>query len=530
MRIRILCCLLLSIHLCTHAQIPQPGIYRVDKDNANHLNARHYLRNIHNIRDFFTVNLAPHNTFLTYNLSYALLAVNRQKGYVRLALLRDTVTQTGKALLSALQAHPDVYYPEEGRPYFAQVFTIEKDSLMPYTGFDAYFPDRPDLDGEWLCRPLYDTDAYLTCARYPRIAEASRYDSSLKKYLYGHHYTFEQSTLLPAGSRPYTDLRYTYRLDNIPIYASPGKSSVIGRFRKNEYIAVLKDTLDQWLQVERVIVQPDTKRYLYSTANTLQSNTRLDILRGWIKQEDLAASWIKQKAKTPLFRFHVSGVYQEGEGALHAIRITHQRTGRKQLILDIGAAVKGPLDETIITRDCNFDGYPDIMLYFANGGAGPNYSYNFYLYNPATGLFDYNAALSGLSQVEVDEKKKVISSAWRSGAAGHGAARYTFINGKLTQVSYWEEYWKSDGYFETATGKLENGRWIEEHLYGGLPVKGAKLYAQADDTTSPITTLDENAVLTVKKETPLWYYVQGEDTSGRTYSGWIRKADLPLQH
>src|SRR5690606_24850211 len=133
-----------------------------------------------------------------------------------------------------------------------------------------------------------------------------------------------------------------------------------------------------------------------------------------------------------------------------------------QVITDIGAEITDPLNRCLHFLDANFDGYPDIMADFADGGAGPNYANIFYLFDATTKRFVYNEALSALSQVEVDTMNHVIRSAWRNGAGQHGSAEYRFIDGKMEQTYQWDQVWGS-GYFveETEAVRQQDGQWKE---------------------------------------------------------------------
>ena len=90
------------------------------------------------------------------------------------------------------------------------------------------------------------------------------------------------------------------------------------------------------------------------------------------------------------------------------------------------------------TVDVNFDGYADLEIYAHDGGAGPNYGNNYYIFNPQANRFDYNERLSDLSQPSIDAKAKLIHSYYRSGAASHGHETYAWRSGELTLVELYE--------------------------------------------------------------------------------------------
>jgi hypothetical protein len=112
----------------------------------------------------------------------------------------------------------------------------------------------------------------------------------------------------------------------------------------------------------------------------------------------------------------------------------------------------------LYTEDVNFDGFLDLVVYAQSGGAGPNNTNNYYIFNPKTQKFVFNDALSNLSQPEINLKTKTIFAAWRSGAANHGAEKYNWINGKLVLVEYYEtNYLDDENVLETHTF-LKNGK------------------------------------------------------------------------
>lgn len=117
---------------------------------------------------------------------------------------------------------------------------------------------------------------------------------------------------------------------------------------------------------------------------------------------------------------------------IHSIKV-YDKNGKKiQTIRDAGYLTSE--NHTIDMIDANFDGYEDMMIYSHDGGAGPNNGYNFYIYNTKSKRFEYNQILSELTQTQIDAKAKIITAAWRNGAAQHGYEEYKWINGKLTMT------------------------------------------------------------------------------------------------
>ncbi len=77
--------------------------------------------------------------------------------------------------------------------------------------------------------------------------------------------------------------------------------------------------------------------------------------------------------------------------------------------------VSGTLDKFIINQDVNFDGYNDVGVFTSTGYAGVNNYYDYYLFNPQTGILDKSLVLVGISNASLDNGKKEIKSSYRSG-------------------------------------------------------------------------------------------------------------------
>jgi len=96
------------------------------------------------------------------------------------------------------------------------------------------------------------------------------------------------------------------------------------------------------------------------------------------------------------------------------------------------------------TIDVNFDGYADLEIFSHDGGAGPNCGNNYYIFNPRTGLFDFNEQLSALSQPSISSKTKSIYSSCRAGAGIHGQETYAWRDRTLTLVEFYETNYLDD--------------------------------------------------------------------------------------
>ncbi len=290
-----------------------------------------------------------------------------------------------------------------------------------------------------------------------------------------------------AGGNSYTDLVYLLGYEHsVPVYARPERGAksdnALCKWRSGGHSIRYGAGLVPGRPYPGQAGHPPA---IWCACRRFQAG----IYSGWLRREDLVAGdWVKQKEQSPLYRFEASG-YQGDNGPGHAgdagrvdaIKIIDKRTGKtRQVIADIGASLESELACALKVVDFNFDGYPDLMLYYQNGGAGPNSSWNFYVYNPLHQQFEYNDTLSALSQVEVDTKTKTISAAWRGGAGMHGAERYQYINGVLTRTYFWEQTFGLGYFASEVTGSLSDGRWQELSLQGAeLAAPSVSIYEQA---------------------------------------------------
>jgi len=114
--------------------------------------------------------------------------------------------------------------------------------------------------------------------------------------------------------------------------------------------------------------------------------------------------------------------------------------------------------QIIQSIDANFDGYPDLVIFENTGGAGPNSSYNYFLFDPTIGRFVRSEELSELTQPQIDPKTKSVQSFWRDGAATHGAATYAWIHGKLVCTSSVETTYLDEAHIRETTQTLRHGK------------------------------------------------------------------------
>lgn len=97
------------------------------------------------------------------------------------------------------------------------------------------------------------------------------------------------------------------------------------------------------------------------------------------------------------------------------------------------------------TVDFNFDGYQDIYI-LTNWGATGNNQGCIWLYNSATGRFDYSPEFSGLGTFTLDRPNKTIITWSNGGMAGgvHSADKYKVVNNRPVLVYSERQDWDRD--------------------------------------------------------------------------------------
>jgi hypothetical protein len=91
------------------------------------------------------------------------------------------------------------------------------------------------------------------------------------------------------------------------------------------------------------------------------------------------------------------------------------------------------------TDDVNFDGYQDIYL-MTNYGATGNHYGCIWLYNPATGKFEYSAEFSRLPRYWLDAASKTIRTFERAGMAGQVYTANQYKVDSNRPVLFWSEH------------------------------------------------------------------------------------------
>ncbi len=178
-------------------------------------------------------------------------------------------------------------------------------------------------------------------------------------------------------------------------------------------------------------------------------------------------NWITQNAQHAEFEFKVSCSAYEDSNWNHSFTngIAIYRKGHKdiyQLITGHDGDSNKSCDNQISVLDANFDGYLDISLPTQNGGAGPNRTEYFFLFDARTKKFKFDQAFSDLVAAQFDPKHKEVTSSWRGSCCEHGSETYRFIKGKMVLVKTWRDFWTVDDNgnekMMIETGRLVNGK------------------------------------------------------------------------
>lgn len=167
--------------------------------------------------------------------------------------------------------------------------------------------------------------------------------------------------------------------------------------------------------------------------------------------------WVRQSQDTKAYDFEVGF---EKETPRYVRVISHETGKTVQTLSDIdGEEWTDNKNEVLRVIDANFDSYLDIVVHGWSGGASPNNTDNYYLYNPKDEKFVFDKQLSELTQLYFDTKNKKISTEFRDGCCHHGGSIYRYINGALIEIANWDRAITADGdWEETTTGKLVNGK------------------------------------------------------------------------
>jgi hypothetical protein len=253
-------------------------------------------------------------------------------------------------------------------------------------------------------------------------------------------------------ARDYRDILHLEK--TVPFYRQADRATPQGAIEAGTFVAILAQGVE-WNEIEQVAMDGR-------------------VTHGWVNRDDLVeVRWVEQLAGTAALRFRLAypvpkedSDYYDPDAVANpiAIEVLDRATGQRlQVLRDFYSESRyRPSDEeTLSVLDANFDGQPDISIPAFDGGAGPNSSDNFFLFDAASNRFVFNEELSSLTQTVVDAEHQTITSASRGSCCDHSASTWRFIDGKLTEVASWHEFlsWdENDGdWIGTTTCNLVEG-------------------------------------------------------------------------
>ncbi|KVC51444.1 hypothetical protein WS58_04950 [Burkholderia pseudomultivorans] len=114
--------------------------------------------------------------------------------------------------------------------------------------------------------------------------------------------------------------------------------------------------------------------------------------------------------------------------------------------------------------DFNFDGHDDFGVQTGHEGGYGGPSYDVYLFDPKTGRFDRNNAMSDLTHeslgfFDVDPKRRRLRAFSKSGCCYHETTAYRVDDDRLVEVERHIEATRMDGKMEITDEELVGGKW-----------------------------------------------------------------------
>lgn len=190
------------------------------------------------------------------------------------------------------------------------------------------------------------------------------------------------------------------------------------------------------------------------------------LLQGWLARRDLVQGiWVTQKSDDKRHIFRVAYV-QDRELNIDywsAIEVKTIATQKVQYLFAESMEMRGGDPALILDMvDVNFDGYLDVQIWRADGGAAPNVTLNYFLFEPSGNRFVFNQALSEMTQPSFDARKKMVQTAWRSSGAEHGWEAYRWHGRRLRKVGEGGDRWgeiNGRAYGDITESWLHRGKW-----------------------------------------------------------------------
>ncbi len=341
-------------------------------------------------------------------------------------------------------AFPNWNYWSESEPYCrVNIGMPAYEAMMTWT--DRAFtvkwqPEEKRLDYVKLPRKRAPTpEEEDACWRSGRCKAELR-DHDVTRY----EVTYATDRFALETPRGYRDIQYLTKA--VSVYERADRASAQTTIEAGRYVAVLART-PEWYQVDRFAQDGSS-------------------IRGWIDRDDLFdVKWVSQTNETSAYRFRIAYRHRPADfsadyGEPVAIEVLDQETGKRvQVIRDFDAETTFASEAALQLVDANFDGYVDIQIPGFSGGAGPNSTENFFLFDPVTKRFVFDAPLSELFQISINSHDRTVTSAQRGSCCSHSSQTYRYVGKKLVLVASWDESLTADGeWVETTTGTLHKGR------------------------------------------------------------------------
>jgi hypothetical protein len=164
--------------------------------------------------------------------------------------------------------------------------------------------------------------------------------------------------------------------------------------------------------------------------------------------------------KGPVLVFHFAGKDDNSFGNLEIQQESGIVIQTIENETDPGAVTPATAQTVLQAVDANFDGYKDLQL-LSNCGATGNYSYDFYLFDPASGRFVHNDFLTNLTSPSFDAATGQVTSSSNSSASDWETETYQHKDGQYTLIRKQTSEWDRDRHvvnlktYERRNGRLE---------------------------------------------------------------------------
>lgn len=414
----------------------RPGIYRLQPQVAG--DVRSVPAANERIRDRFEPALPA-----AANVQYAFVSRDARAGLNKLVFATDAgyrydINSTDK--LCPAYAFPGWNQRSAAQPFCRTNISPDRSEAAlewDSAGFTLRWPaHKHHLGSENIPPQRRPTAEEAGACAISDVCVAAAYGTTLNHYEVTHY--SDRFTLQAA--RDYVDVLSVRR--PVPVHALDAASTITGELAAGSYVAVTAQD-EQGYRIEQISMGGNTTP-------------------GWIAWDDVVQpQWLEAGAATADFHFRLAFEPGEDDDAttLVAIEVREARTGKRlQLIRDFPAEPVVGANDLLQLVDANFDGWLDLQVPAWSGGAGPNDTSNFFLFDPASQHFVLDESLSGLTQVSIDSASATVTSASRGGCCSHSVETYRYVGSELQLVGSEEESLSTDGrYWLTTRGQRRNG-------------------------------------------------------------------------